>query len=47
MESNSLDKIINLKKEKLNSLKKKLNINNLNNKIEKFDKYFDFRFFKT
>ncbi len=43
MESNSLDKIINLKKEKLNSLKKKLNINNLNNKIEKFDKYFDFK----
>ena len=43
MESNSLDKIINLKKEKLNSLKNELNINDLKNKIDKFDKFFDFK----
>ena len=43
MEPNSLDKIINLKKEKLNSLKNELNINDLKNKIDKFDKFFDFK----
>ncbi len=43
MSLNSLDKIINLKKEKLNSLKNKLNIDDLKNKINKFDKYFDFK----
>ena len=43
MESNSLDKIINKKKEKLSILKKKLNINDLKNKIDKFDKYLDFK----
>ena len=43
MALNSLDKIINLKKEKLNSLKNQLNINDLNRKIDKYDKYFDFK----
>ena len=43
MESNSLDKIINLKKEKLNSLKNELNTNDLKSKIDKFDKFFDFK----
>ena len=43
MEPNSLDKIINLKKEKLNSLKNELNTNDLKNKIDKFDKFFDFK----
>ena len=43
MSLNSLDKIINLKKKKLNSLKNELNIDDLKNKIDKFDKYFDFK----
>ena len=43
MSLNSLDKIINLKKKKLNSLKNELNIDELKNKIDKFDKYFDFK----
>ena len=43
MESNSLDKIINKKKEKLNLLKNKLNIKDLKYKIDKFDKYSDFK----
>ena len=43
MESNSLDKIISLKKEKLNSLKKQFNIDDLKNKIDKFEKYIDFK----
>ena len=40
---NSLDKIINFKKKELNSLKNELNIDDLKNKIDKFDKYFDFK----
>ena len=43
METNSLDKIINFKKEKLNSLKNHFKIEDLQNKIDKFDKYFDFK----
>ena len=43
MESNSLDKIINIKKIKLNHLKNELKIDDLINKIDKFDKYFDFK----
>ena len=43
MEPNSLDKIINLKKEKLNSLKKQFKVKDINNKINKFDKYLDFK----
>tara|TARA_B100000965_G_C19469866_1_gene703593 strand:+ start:203 stop:994 length:792 start_codon:yes stop_codon:yes gene_type:complete len=43
MESNSLDKIISLKKEKLNSLKKQFKIDDLKIKIDKFKKYFDFK----
>ena len=43
METNSLDKIINKKKEKLNLLKNKLKIENLEHKIDKFDKYLDFK----
>ncbi len=43
METNSLDKIINLKKKKLNSLKNHFKIDDLQNKIDKFDKYFDFK----
>ena len=43
MESNSLDKIINKKKEKLNLLKNKFKIKNLKYKIDKFDKYLDFK----
>ena len=43
MVPNKLDKIINLKKEKLNSLKNELNIDDLINRIDKFDKYFNFK----
>ena len=43
MESNSLDKIINKKKEKINFLKNKFNIHDLKDKIDKFDKYLDFK----
>ena len=43
MESNSLDKIINLKKEKLNSLKSEYKIDDLNKRIDNFDKFFDFK----
>ena len=43
MEFNYLDKILNKKREKLNFLKKKLNLKDLNNKIDKFDKYLDFK----
>ena len=43
MENNSLDKIINKKKEKLNLLKDKLVIEDLKYKIDKFDKYLDFK----
>ena len=43
MESNSLDKIINKKKENLNILKNKVKIEDLKHKINKFDKYFDFK----
>ena len=43
MESNSLEKIINKKKEKLNLLKNKLKIDDLKYKIDKFDKYLDFK----
>ena len=43
MVPNKLDKIINLKKEKLNSLKNELNTNDLKSKIDKFDKFFDFK----
>ena len=42
MESNYLDIIINKKKENLILLKNKLKIEDLNNKINKFDKYLDF-----
>ena len=43
MENNSLDKIINKKKQKLNLLKDKLVIEDLKYKIDKFDKYLDFK----
>ncbi len=43
METNSLDQIINKKKEKLNYLKKKFKIEDLENKIDKFDNYFNFK----
>ena len=43
MEPNSLDKIINLKKEKINFLKKKITIDELKKKIDNFDKYFNFK----
>ena len=43
MEFNSLDKIINKKKEKLNLLKNKLKIEDLKYKIDKFDKFLDFK----
>ena len=43
MEYNSLDKIINKKKEKLNLLKNKFKIEDLNYKINKFDKFLDFK----
>ena len=43
MASNSLDKIIEKKIEKLNLLKNKLKIEDLEYKIDKFDKYLDFK----
>ena len=43
METNSLERIIDKKKEKLNSLKNHFKIEDLQNKIDKFDKYFDFK----
>ena len=43
MKTNSLDKIINLKKEKLSSLKNHYKVDDLQNKIDKFDKYFNFK----
>jgi len=43
MESNSLDKIISLKKEKINLLKNKIKIEDLKEKIYGFDKYLDFK----
>ncbi len=43
MEANSLDQIINKKKEKLNFLKKNIKIEDLKYKIAKFDKYIDFK----
>tara|TARA_B100000965_G_scaffold293447_1_gene251329 strand:- start:114 stop:905 length:792 start_codon:yes stop_codon:yes gene_type:complete len=43
MESNYLDKILDKKKEKLNLLKKKLKLRDLNNKIHKFNKYLNFK----
>ncbi len=43
METNSLDKIINTKIEKLNILKNKYKIAELNHKIDKFNNYFDFK----
>ena len=43
METNSLDKIISLKKEKINLLKNKIKIEDLKDKIDRFDKYFDFK----
>ena len=43
MESNSLDKIINKKKENLDLFKNKIKIEDLKNKIDKFDKYLDFK----
>ena len=43
METNSLEKIIKKKKEKLNLLKNKFTIEDLQFKINKFDKYFDFK----
>tara|TARA_B100001121_G_scaffold283547_1_gene277711 strand:- start:769 stop:1560 length:792 start_codon:yes stop_codon:yes gene_type:complete len=43
MEANSLDKIINKKKEKLYFIKKKFKIEDLKNKIDKFDKFFNFK----
>jgi len=43
MAFNSLDKIINQKLEKLNLLKNKFKIKDLEHKIDKFDKYIDDR----
>ena len=43
METNSIEKIIKKKKEKLNLLKNKFTIEDLQFKINKFDKYFDFK----
>ena len=43
MEFNSLNKIIKKKKEKLNVLKSKISIDDLKFKIDKFDKYLDFK----
>ena len=43
MVSNSLDKIINKKKENLDLFKNKIKIEDLKNKIDKFDKYLDFK----
>ncbi len=43
METNSLERIIDKKKEKLNSLKNQFKVDELKNKIDKFDKYFDFK----
>ena len=43
MEFNSLDKIINKKKEKLNLLKNKFKVEDLKYKINKFDKFLDFK----
>ena len=43
METNSLDKIINTKIEKLTILKNKYKIAELNHKIDKFNNYFDFK----
>ena len=43
MEFNSLDKIINKKKEKLNLLKNKFKVDDLKYKIDKFDKFLDFK----
>ena len=43
METNSLDTIINKKKQKLNLLKNKFKIEDLTYKINKFDKYLDFK----
>ena len=43
MEANSLDQIIKRKKEKLNILKKKIKIEDLKHKIDRFDKYLDFK----
>ena len=43
MEFNSLDKIINKKREKLDLLKNKLKINDLKYKIDKYDKFLDFK----
>ncbi len=43
MEFNSLDTIINKKKEKLNLLKNKIEIKDLKFKIDKFNKYLDFK----
>ena len=43
MEFNSLDKIINKKKENLDLFKNKIKIEDLKNKIDKFDKYLDFK----
>ena len=43
MESNSLDKIINKKKEKLNLLKNIIKIEDLKYKIDKFNKYLNFK----
>ena len=43
MVSNSLEKIINKKKDKLNSLKNKLNIEELRYKIENFNRYFSIK----
>jgi len=43
MEFNSLDKIIIKKKEKINLLKNKLKIDDLKHKIDKFDKFLDFK----
>ena len=43
MVSNSLEKIINKKKDKLNSLKNKLKIEELRYKIENFNRYFNFK----
>ena len=43
METNSLDKIVNKKKEKINLLKKQISFNEIRNKIDKFDKYFNFK----